>query len=111
MLLVANLSSPVQIKQFIAFTSKGESKLERNFMMIWAMCALESLVRLSSSYYFGSEQVRYRIISPLNTQSYISLIILLEYSILVLWYLFFKKIYLWRKLIISNPASSLQEAP
>ena len=108
MLLVANLSSPVQIKGFIEFTSKGESKLERNFMMIWAVCALESLARLSSSNHFGSEQVRYQMLSPLNTQSYIFLIILLEYSIFVLWYLFFKKIYLWRNLIISNSDSSLQ---
>ena len=102
MLLVANLNAPIQIKEFLIVSSKGNAKLDRSFLLIWTLSGFESCVRLIVTSYLSSEEIFYKMFSPFNVQSYIFMIILMEYMIFMLWYLFFNKIYIWSDLINSN---------
>ena len=102
LLILANLNTPIQIKEFIQFSSEGHSKLDRNFLMVWIISGCEICARLICIFHLSSEEEFYKIFLPFNYQSFMCLILLMEYIIFVLWYLFLKKVYLWRNLVFSS---------
>ena len=106
LLLVANLNVPVQIREFIQFSPQGKLRLDRSFIMVWTLSVLEIFARLICTMYFSSEETFSKMFSPFNFQSYIFVIILLEYMIFMLWYLYLNKIYIWRNLINSSQAKT-----
>merc|ERR1711963_1176871 len=88
--------------KFVEFSSKDDPKLNSSFFIVRILCVMESCSRLTCTYSYTSEEVFFKTFSPFDIQSYICLIILLEFTIFGLWYLFFGKVYLWRNLIISK---------
>ena len=52
LLILANLNTPIQIKEFIQFSSEGISKLDRTFLMVWIVSGCEICARLICIFYF-----------------------------------------------------------
>ena len=99
LLILANFNTPVQIRPFLQLSSRDRVKLDQCFVIMWMLCGLENIARLICIYAFMSEEVFSKLFSPFTTQSFACLVILLEFAILILWRIFFNKLYLWRNLI------------
>ena len=107
LLLAANVNIPMQTTKFLELSSNDEPNFSRFFLFVWIISGMESVVRLICTCLFTSEEVFLKMFYPFNIQSYICLVILLEFLLLLIWHLFFKYLYLWRNLIILKPKQSV----
>ena len=42
LLLIANMNTPIQMRQIIQFSSKGKLQLDRSFLFVWILCGMET---------------------------------------------------------------------
>ena len=109
LLILANINVPIQIQKFLQFSSKEDAKLDRYFLIVWILSAMESVSRIVGIYAFNSEEVFYKMFSPFSVKAFIYLVLLFEVMIFSLWRLFFNKIYIWRNLMTSISSGSNQQ--
>ena len=105
------MNTPIQMRQIIQFSSKGKLQLDRSFLFVWILCGMETCARLICTVCFSSQEIFYKIFSPFNIESYICFVLLLEYIVFYLWYIYLDKLYIWHNLLNSKHNQVQKETP
>ena len=99
--VICNLNLPAQFEQFEEshYNSKIQPKLNRRFTFPWALNMVENVIRGTLIWSVGSIETFDRMLPSLTTLRLLIIVMLGEILVLILWYIYFTKLYVWKDVL------------
>ena len=99
--ITCNLNLPAHLEQFEEshYNSKVEAKLNKRFTFPWAINMVENVVRGTLIWLMGSSESFDQMLPSITTLRLLAIVILSETLVLLLWYIYFKKLYVWKDIL------------
>ena len=99
--VTCNLNLPVHLEQFEEnkYNSKDKPTLNKRFTFPWAINMAENVIRAVSIWLMGSNESFDQMLPSLTTLRLLIIVLLCEMLVLILWYIYFTKLYVWRDIL------------
>jgi len=99
--VTCNLNLPVHLEQFEEnnYNPKDTPSLNKRFTFPWAINMAENVIRAVTIWLMGSNESFDQMLPSLTTLRLLIIVLLSEILVLILWYIYFTKLYVWRDIL------------
>ena len=99
--VICNLNLPAHLEPFEEshYNSKVGVKLNKRFTIPWAINIAENVIKVISIWLMGSSDSFDRILPFLSPLRLLIIFLLCELLVIILWYIYFTKLYLWKDIL------------